>query len=49
MSGTRLIPTGAGFPYEAVKSALLALPKVETSPVELERMIETGKRLGWSK
>ena len=47
MSGTRLIATP--FPYEAVKAALLELPKMELSPVDFGRMIEAGKRLGWSK
>ncbi len=47
MAGTRLVATP--FPYEAVKAALLEVPKLEASLLDLQRMIETGKRLGWSK
>jgi hypothetical protein len=51
MSGTRLVPTSeaAAFPYQAAKAALLALPAIEVGPVDFERMIEVGKRIGWSQ
>jgi hypothetical protein len=51
MSGTRLVPVSdsAEFPYGAVKERLLALPSIELEPVDFERMIEVGKRIGWSK
>ena len=47
MSGTRLV--GTPFPYEAAKAALLALPTMETGPVDFDRKLELGKRLGWSR
>jgi hypothetical protein len=51
MSGSRLVVKAAKdrFPYEAAKKALLALPSMETAPLELRRMIEVGKRIGWSQ
>jgi hypothetical protein len=51
VSGTRLVAKteAAPFPYQAVKSALLALPAMEVGPVDFGRMIELGKRLGWSQ
>ncbi|MBK7861807.1 MAG: hypothetical protein IPJ65_24960 [Archangiaceae bacterium] len=51
MSGTRLVQQNEAtpFPYDAAKEAVLALPKVEVHPMELGRMIEVGKRIGWSK
>jgi len=51
MSGTRLVQKTerTPFPYEAAKAALLALPAIETGAVDFSRMIEVGKRIGWSQ
>jgi hypothetical protein len=51
LSGTRLVPVSEGrpFPYQAVRAALLELPAIECTALELGRMIEVGKRLGWSR
>jgi len=51
MSGTRLVSKAeiTEFPYDAVKDALLAMPAIKTAPVDFDRMIEVGKRIGWSK
>lgn len=51
MSGTRLVPKteAAAFPYHEAKRALLAMPAIEVGPVDFTRMIEVGKRIGWSQ
>jgi hypothetical protein len=51
MSGTRLVSKAdtTEFPYEAAKDALLAMPAMNTGRVDFDRMIEVGKRIGWSK
>lgn len=51
MSATRLVPKTdtTEFPYQAAKDALLAMPAMKTQPVDFDRMMEVGKRIGWSR
>jgi hypothetical protein len=51
VSGTRLVAKSEAvpFPYEAARAALLALPAMEIGVVDFQRMIEVGKRIGWSQ